>query len=311
MNRAGASARHAGRPPPGRRPEASGIVPGSTEEFAQELAVAWPAASCALLGWERDRAHCRRWRFAAKRLAIHRIAPLGDPQDRRLRRHAQPIHPTAGLDGAVYLMFFRCCLSCYDAMLAVDNGGRATSALGRSCFTMGGCRSVRAREVWPASTPRDRRPNADAPVARLVDMLNSLPRRRRLEDQAAPFIGAGCPDWIRSDGAIDRGACHLSRRGLEAPDFNLAAPMPSHPCTQPTTMPWCRAQRSSVHAGCHPLGRPHHRHGVWKPASAIGPGSRPYPGTKTESFDGPKLRLIYGQASFQQDQSSTTCFSIR
>jgi hypothetical protein len=121
----------------------------------------------------------------------------------------------AGLLGAPHLVP-AWTLGCFDAMLAVDLGGRNVRC-GIVAFAAGGGRlrhvHVVDMQLWRhADTDADR----DAIVERIVAMLRQLARQAAREKRAlAPLVGIGCPGRIGCDGQIENGAQNLPGRWQE------------------------------------------------------------------------------------------------
>jgi len=205
-------------------PEVVGIMHGSVEEFAQELATvirrllrqqAWRDTERIVVG-----GGLRASRIGE--IAIGRAAVLlkadGNDIDLVPIRH----HPDeAGMLGAVQLApgwIF----AGHDAILAVDIGGTNIRAgIVELCIKKErDLSAVRIRKsvLWNHAPDKPTRKQA---VDRLIKMLRGLLRTAEKEKlKLAPFIGIGCPGLIRKDGSIARGGQNLPGN-WESSRFNL------------------------------------------------------------------------------------------
>jgi len=205
-------------------PEAAGVLHGTIEEFAQELASvirrflrlkAWHKTERVLVG-----GGLRASRIGE--LAIGRAAVIlkADKYEIELK----PIHhhpDEAGLVGCAHLapswMF-----KGHDSIAAIDIGGsniragvvelNAKKAPDLSDVT------VREFELWRHT---DDKPTREAAIKRIGKMLDGLIGKAEKHGlKLAPFIGIGCPGLITPSGAIKRGGQNLPGN-WESKKFNL------------------------------------------------------------------------------------------
>ena len=208
----------------GGHPEAAGIVHGSIEDFAQELAEVtrrflklklWRDTETIVIG-----GGLRGGRVGE--LAVGRASVILKADkikvDIDLIRHRPN---EAGLIGAVHLapawMF-----QVHDAILAVDIGG-TNIRVGVVRLNLRKAADLSKADVWKSELWRhgDEKLNRDDAVQRLIDMLRRLIARAAKDGVAlAPFIGIGRPGKIEPDGSIDRGAQNLPGN-WESSRFNL------------------------------------------------------------------------------------------
>lgn len=199
--------------------EAAGIVLGTVEQFAKELAAVirrflkmkeWKDTErIAIGGGLRD---SRVGELAVGRAAVMLKADGIDVELRPIRHHPDE----AGLIGAVHLapswLF-----AGHDAILGVDIGGTNI----RAGVVMLNIKSGKDRkaaddlskiEVGPCELwrHRDDKPTREGAVKKLVGMLEGLIAKAGKNDiRLAPFIGIGCPGIINTDGSIERGSQNL------------------------------------------------------------------------------------------------------
>lgn len=210
----------------GKDPDASGVVQGVVEDFAQELAYIirrflrtkdWRDTKQIVIGGGmRD--------HQIGELAIARAGVLLKAED--IKVDLKPIrnHPDdAGLIGAVQLAP-SWIFSSHDSILAVDIGGTNIRA-GVVLLNLKKASNLSKATVWKKELWRhaDEKPKRDEAVGELVAMLRKLIKAAEKEGLAlAPFIGIGCPGKIEPDGSIDRGAQNLPGN-WESTRFNLPA----------------------------------------------------------------------------------------
>lgn len=209
--------------------EAAGVVLGSIEEFAQELAAVirrfmrskgWKNTQRIVVGGGLRQS--RLGEMAIGRASVALKAGGLDVSLVPIRHHPDE----AGLIGAVHLMPVWM-FSGHDALLAVDIGGSNIRA-GVVLLNQKEAPDLSQAHVWKSELWRHRaadpKPSRDEAVNRLVGMLNDLIDKASKEGlKLAPFIGVGCPGVIEEDGTIDRGGQNLPGGDWESPRFNLAA----------------------------------------------------------------------------------------
>jgi predicted NBD/HSP70 family sugar kinase len=207
-------------------PEAAGVIQGTIEDFAQELATV-VRRFLRLKGW-RDTERIvvggglRESRIGE--LAIGRATVIlkaaGVDLDLVPTRH----HPDeAGLIGAAHLapswMF-----SGHDSLVAVDIGGTNIRA-GVVLTNLKKAPDLSKTMVWRSELWRyrgeDPPPTREEAVERLTDMLTGLIKQaEKGKYDLAPLIGIGCPGLIDEDGSIKRGGQNLPGN-WESSRFNL------------------------------------------------------------------------------------------
>jgi hypothetical protein len=197
-------------------PEAAGLVLTAVEEFAQALAEVCRRL-LALGAWHDTQRIAIGGGFRASRLgelAIGRASVLLQAGQGGVK--LQPIRhdpEQAGLLGAVHLL--PPAMRGAGNILAVDIGG--TNIRTGLVATAGDGRVLR-ESLWRHA---DDRPDRDAAVQRLAEMLRSIIGQALGDGETLqPFVGIGCPGLIRADGAIACGGQNLPG-DWEAPDFNL------------------------------------------------------------------------------------------
>jgi hypothetical protein len=208
-------------------PEAAGVIHGTIEDFAQELATV-TRRFLRQKGWrdtERIAVGGGLRESRIGELAIGRASVLlkADGIDIDL----VPIrnHPDeAGLVGAAHLAP-AWIFSGHDSLVAVDIGGTNFRA-GIVLTNQKKAADLAKAEVWKLELWRHRDenppPSREDAVSRLTEMVEGLLARAEKADlKVAPFVGVGCPGLIREDGAIDRGGQNLPGN-WESSRFNLA-----------------------------------------------------------------------------------------
>jgi predicted NBD/HSP70 family sugar kinase len=208
-------------------PEAAGVIQGTIEDFAQELATVVRRFLRAK-GWrdtERIAVGGGLRESRIGELAVGRATVIlkaaGVDLDLVPIRH----HPDeAGLIGAARLapswMF-----SGHDSLVALDIGGTNIRA-GVVLTNLKKAPDLAEAEVWQSELWRHRDddppPSRDQAVERLTEMLAGLIKQAEKERyDLAPFIGVACPGLINEDGSIERGGQNLPGN-WESSRFNLA-----------------------------------------------------------------------------------------
>ncbi|WP_375465570.1 ROK family protein [uncultured Methylobacterium sp.] len=206
-------------------PEAAGVIMGTLEDFAQEIATT-TRRFLRMDGWTGTERIAVGGGFRDGRLgelAIGRASVLlrvgGAVRLTPMRHHPDE----AGLIGAVHLMP-PALLDAGEAILAVDIGGTKVRA-GVVLTERGSAADLSRAEVWQSKLwcHRDD-PDAtrDGAVATLVGLLRDLLTEARAAGVGmAPFIGIGCPGLIDRDGTVIRGGQNLPGGDWEAQGFNL------------------------------------------------------------------------------------------
>jgi hypothetical protein len=209
----------------GEDPDATGLVQGAVEEFAQELAYVTRRFLKAK-GW-RDTERIvvgggmRESQFGE--IAIGRAGFILKSEGIKIDMRPIRNHPDdAGLIGSVQLApswIFKG----HDSILAVDIGGTNIRCgvvdLNLKKADDFSRATVWRRELWRHA---DDKPTRTEAVQKLVSMLDKLIKAAGKEGfKLAPFIGIGCPGLIEPDGSIDRGAQNLP--GNWEGRFNLPA----------------------------------------------------------------------------------------
>lgn len=204
--------------------EASALVHGAIEEFAQELAYvtgrflktkAWANTECIVVG-----GGFRKSRVGE--IAIARADLLLKNEGHKI--HLVPIRfdpDEAGLIGCLHLAP-SWIFEAFDSILAVDIGGtnircgvvetkwKKASDLSRA--------GVWRSELWRHA---DDEPTREGAVKKLVKMLKDLVSQTEKQGlKLAPFIGISCPGVIEEDGSIKKGAQNLPGN-WESSRFNL------------------------------------------------------------------------------------------
>src|SRR6185437_10049047 len=194
-------------------PEAAGLVQSAIDEFAGELCTvlrrflrlkSWHSVTRVAMGG--GLSCCR-----IGELAIGRAAVLLKADGVKLE--LVPIHHNpdeAGLIGCAHLVP-RWILSGYDGLLAVHIGGTNIRAgivgLRKRKDHDTSKAKVLKSELWRHAEDE---PSREEAVERLITMLKSMVKYAEKEElKLAPFIGAGCPGIIGSDGSIERGGQNL------------------------------------------------------------------------------------------------------
>ena len=198
--------------------EASGLLHGAVEEFAQELA-AVANRFLKLKSWQETERIVVGGGFRAgtlgelaiKRASILLQAEHGHAIEFVPIRH----HPDeAGLLGNIHVvpswMF-----AGYNSMLAVDIGGSNIRVgvvnLKQAC--------VSSTELWRHADEDES--TRDMCVERLAEMLEDQIKKAKKEGLTlAPLIGIACPGLITEDGSIEKGAHNLPGN-WESSRFNL------------------------------------------------------------------------------------------
>jgi predicted NBD/HSP70 family sugar kinase len=207
-------------------PEAAGILQGSIEDFAQELALI-TRRFLKTKGWRDTERIVIGGGFRSSRVgevAIGRTAVILKADG--ISIDVQPIRnepDEAGLLGAPQLAP-TWVFQAHDAILGVDIGGTNIRA-GVVELNLKKARDLSKAAVWKFELWRhgDEEIKRDDAVERLVEMLETLIKSAKKEElRLAPFIGIGCPGRIQEDGSIDRGAQNLPGN-WESSRFNLPA----------------------------------------------------------------------------------------
>jgi predicted NBD/HSP70 family sugar kinase len=206
-------------------PEAAGVVQGTIEDFAQELALVIQRF-LKLKAWRDTERIVVGGGFRGSRvgeLSIGRTAVILKAD--KVPIDLLPIRNTpheAGLIGAAHLAP-RWMFEAHDAILAVDIGGTNIRA-GVVALNLKKASDLSKAFVWKfelwryADENNVTRGNA---VEKLIEMLSVLITRAGKEGlRLAPFIGIGCPGLIEEDGTITRGAQNLPGN-WESKSFNL------------------------------------------------------------------------------------------
>ena len=206
-------------------PEAAGLVHSAIEDFAQETVgvvrrflrlQAWRGTERIAVGGGFLGAHVGL-------MAVGRVGILLKAGGDMVRLVPVSRHPDdAALCGAAHLAPPET-LRGFGAMLAVDIGGTnmraGLVALGSDEAPDLSRARVIAVERWRHAGEE---PSRDEAIERLAGMLCALATRAKDEKlRLAPFVGAGCPGVILSDGTIERGGQNLPGGGWEGEDFNL------------------------------------------------------------------------------------------
>jgi predicted NBD/HSP70 family sugar kinase len=205
--------------------EASGVLLGAIDDFAQELALVIRRI-LKLKDWRDTERIVVGGGFRASRvgeLAIGRTAVILKAD--KIATDIVPIEhdpDEAGLIGAAHLAP-RWMFEAHDAILAVDIGGTNIRA-GVVRLNLKKAPDLAKASVWKFELWRhgdeDKLKRQDA-IDMLIGMLRRLISRADREGlRLAPFIGVGCPGIIESDGTIDRGAQNLPGN-WEGSRFNL------------------------------------------------------------------------------------------
>jgi predicted NBD/HSP70 family sugar kinase len=209
-------------------PEAAGIIQGSIEQFAGELATvvgrlrrlkAWRNTEQIVVG-----GGLRGSRIGE--LAIGRASVLVKAAGHAIDLRPIRSHPdVAGLIGAVHLAPLWT-LTGHDCILAVDIGGSNMRA-GIVQLNHKKSADLKKSEVSDAELWRyadqDSKPTRDEAVERIGKMLEKLVRVADKEGhKLAPFLGVGCPGVIAADGSIERGGQNLPGN-WESSRFNFPA----------------------------------------------------------------------------------------
>jgi predicted NBD/HSP70 family sugar kinase len=195
-------------------PEAAGVVQGTIEDFAQELALVI-RRFLKLKAWRDIESIVVGGGFRATVILKSDKVPI-----ELLPVRNQP--DEAGLIGAAHLAP-RWMFEAHDAILAVDIGGTNIRA-GVIALNLKKASDLSKASVWKFELWRHADENnvsrGDA-VKKLIKMLSGLIARADKEGlRLAPFIGIGCPGLIEADGTISRGAQNLPGN-WESKSFNL------------------------------------------------------------------------------------------
>jgi hypothetical protein len=206
--------------------EASAIVHSAIEDFAQELAHV-TRRFLKTRAWEKTERIVVGGGFRDSRLgelAIARTEIVLKAEDFKIEVLPIRHHPDdAGLIGALHLAP-SWIFEGHDSILAVDIGGtniRCGVVETRSKKSP----DLSKASVWKSELWRHARdePSREEAVKRLVKMLKELIAKAEEEGfKLAPFIGIACPDVIKSDGTIEKGAQNLPGN-WESSKFNLPA----------------------------------------------------------------------------------------
>ena len=205
-------------------PEAAGIIQGTIEEFATELATvvrrflrtkAWQGTERIVVG-----GGLREARIGE--LAIGRASVMLKAE--KLEIELKPIHhhpDEGGLIGAAHLAP-SWVFSGHDSIVAIDIGGSNIRAgvveLNTKKKPDLSDAKVREFELWRHA---DDKPTREAALKRLGKMLDGLIAKAEKHGlKLAPFIGIGCPGLISQEGAIKRGGQNLPGN-WESKKFNL------------------------------------------------------------------------------------------
>jgi predicted NBD/HSP70 family sugar kinase len=206
-------------------PKAAGVLHGAIEDFAQELALiirrflklkAWSDTERLVVGGG----------FRATRvgeLVIGRAEVILRAD--KVPIDLQPIRndpDEAGLIGAAHLAP-RWLFEAHEAILAVDIGGTNFRA-GIIELDLKKAADLSKASVWKLEVWRhadEKKVTREKAVEKLIKMLEGLiARAEREQVRLAPFIGIGCPGYIREDGTIERGAQNLPGN-WESKNFHL------------------------------------------------------------------------------------------
>ncbi|MGH6771289.1 MAG: ROK family protein [Xanthobacteraceae bacterium] len=206
-------------------PEAAGVLHGTIEDFAQELALVI-RRFLKLKAWQDTERIVVGGGFRASRVgevAIGRATVIlkADKIDVDLL----PIRndpDEAGLIGSVHLVP-PWMLKGHDSILAVDIGGSNIRA-GVVDLNLKRARDLSKAGVWKFELWRhadEKKVTRNQAVERLAEMLDKLIAKAKKEDRKlTPFIGIGCPGLVQEDGDIERGAQNLPGN-WESSRFNL------------------------------------------------------------------------------------------
>ena len=194
-------------------PEAAGVLIGSIEQFAGELAAVtarlletpeWRGTQCIAVG-----GGFREGRVGE--LVIGRASVLMRAQGLSTSLIPLRHHPEeAGLIGGVHLVP-EAVLREYRGILAIDIGGTnvRTAIVEPKIDTDGSILDARVRnyKLWRHV---DRRPNKQELLEHMLARLLQVSDAARREGFAlAPFVVIGCPGFFRHDGTILRGSQNL------------------------------------------------------------------------------------------------------
>ena len=206
--------------------EASALVHGAIEEFAQELAYvtrrflktkAWADTERIVVG-----GGFRQSRVGE--LAIARTDIILKAEDFKVDLVPIRFHPDdAGLIGTLHLAP-SWIFEAHDSILAVDIGG-TNIRCGVVETRWKKAKDLSKAAVWKSELWRhaDDEPTREGAVKRLVKMLKDLITEAETEGlKLAPFIGISCPGVINEDGSIEKGAQNLPGN-WESSKFNLPA----------------------------------------------------------------------------------------
>ncbi|WP_213773896.1 ROK family protein [Bradyrhizobium sp. dw_78] len=204
--------------------EASAVVHGAVEDFAQELAYVtrrflktklWAGTERIVVG-----GGFRDSRLGE--LAIARADMLLKAEQFKVDMTPIRFHPDeAGLIGALHLAP-SWIFEAYDSILAVDIGG-TNIRCGVVETRWKKAPDLSKAQVWQSELWRhaDDAPTREAAVKRLVKMLKGQIAEAEAGDlKLAPFIGIACPGVIKEDGSIEKGAQNLPGN-WESSKFNL------------------------------------------------------------------------------------------
>lgn len=204
--------------------EASALVHGAIEEFAQELAYvtgrflktkAWADTECIVVG-----GGFRKSRVGE--IAIARADLLLKNEGHKV--HLVPIRfdpDEAGLIGCLHLAP-SWIFEAFDSILAVDIGG-TNIRCGVVETKWKKAADLSKAGVWKSELWRhaDDEPTREGAVKKLVKMLKDLVSQTERQGlKLAPFIGISCPGVIEEDGSIKKGAQNLPGN-WESSRFNL------------------------------------------------------------------------------------------
>ena len=204
--------------------EASALVHGAIEEFAQELAYvtgrflktkAWADTECIVVG-----GGFRKSRVGE--IAIARADLLLKNEGHKV--HLVPIRfdpDEAGLIGCLHLAP-SWIFEAFDSILAVDIGG-TNIRCGVVETKWKKAADLSKAGVWKSELWRhaDDEPTREGAVKKLVKMLKDLVSQTERQGlKLAPFIGISCPGVIEEDGSIEKGAQNLPGN-WESSRFNL------------------------------------------------------------------------------------------
>jgi predicted NBD/HSP70 family sugar kinase len=207
-------------------PEAAGVIQGSIEQFAGELATVVGRLR-RLKAWKNTEQIVVGGGLRASRigeLAIGRASVLVKAAGHAIDLRPIRAHPDeGGLIGAVHLAPLWT-LTGHDCILAVDIGGSNVRAgmvqLNHKKSADLKKSEVSESELWRYADEATK-PSRDEAVARIGKMLEKLVRTAEKQDyKLAPFVGIGCPGVIAADGSIERGGQNLPGN-WESSRFNL------------------------------------------------------------------------------------------